>query len=103
MNFNFDPMNIEIFQEAFAFYGVLSSEGFLLELEGKVFKDALVEPELLIGHKFCETVFWQSAPFIPKVLQNNIEEAAKGNKSKSELDFRVNAQKILTIEFNLIP
>jgi PAS domain S-box-containing protein len=103
MNFNFDPLHIEIFQEAFTFYGVLSPEGYLLNLEGNVFKDALVEPELLIGHKFSETVFWQCAPFIPQVLQNNIEEAAKGTKSKSELDFRVNSQKVITIELNLIP
>lgn len=103
MNFELDPQTQEIFRDAFTFYGVLSPEGFLLNLKGEVFKEALVEPELLIGHKFSETVFWQSAPHVPGVLQNSLDEAGKGNKIKTELDFRVSAQKIQTIELSLIP
>lgn len=103
MKFELSPQTEEVLQDAFAFYGILSPEGFLLNLKGEVFKEASVEPDLLIGHRFSETVFWQSAPHVPDLLQNVIEEAAKGKKSKTELEFRVKAQTIYTIELNLIP
>jgi signal transduction histidine kinase/ActR/RegA family two-component response regulator len=103
MKFELSPQTEEVFRDAFAFYGVLSPEGFLLDLKGEVFKEASLEPDLLVGHRFSETVFWQSAPHVPDLLQNVIEEAAKGKKSKTELEFRVKAQTINTIELNLIP
>jgi PAS domain S-box-containing protein len=103
MNSVTDRQTQEIFLDAFVFFGSLSPEGFLLDLKGKVFSEALVEPELLVGHKFAETVFWQSAPHFPDVLQKAIEGAAKGAKLKTELEFRVSAQKILTIELSLNP
>jgi CheY-like chemotaxis protein/PAS domain-containing protein len=103
MNFDATPQTQEIFQEAFAFYGTLSSEGYLLDLKGKVFNDAMVEPELLVGHRFAETVFWQSAPHFPELLEKSIEDAKTGAKIKTELKFRVSAQNILTIELNLFP
>lgn len=103
MSFNLAPQIEEVFQESFAFYGAISPEGFLLNLKGKVFEEALVEPELLIGHRFSETVFWQSAPHVAGLLQAAIEASAKGEKTKIELNFRVSAQKIQTVELNLIP
>src|SRR4051812_10729550 len=103
MNFGIDLQTQEIFQDAFVFFGSLSPEGFLLDLKGRVFSEAMVEPELLVGHKFAETVFWQSAPYVPDILQKNIEEAAKGVKFKTPIDFRVSAQKVLTVELSLTP
>lgn len=103
MNLDVSPQTREIFENAFSFYGILSPDGFLLELSGKIFEEALVEPELLIGHKFTDTVFWQSAPHISGILTKIIQEAANGVPSKTELDFRVTAQIIHTIELNLLP
>ncbi|MGI8494519.1 MAG: hypothetical protein ACR2L1_04295, partial [Pyrinomonadaceae bacterium] len=103
MKLDKSPQNREIFDNAFSFYGTLSPDGFLLELTGKVFIKAMTEPELLIGHKFTETVFWHSAPHISGLLSQIIEDAANGIKSKTELDFRVTARIIQTIEFSLIP
>lgn len=103
MSFNLAAHSGEIFHDAFAFYGLLSQEGFLLELKGKIFAEAKTEPELLVGHKFSETVFWQSAPHISDKLIKSIDQAASGKKEKVELDFRLGVQKILNVEFNLIP
>jgi PAS domain S-box-containing protein len=103
MSFDLDPQTEEIFQESFAFYGALSSEGFLLFLKGRVFEEAMVEPEMLVGHRFSETVFWQSAPHVAELLQTAIEQSANGEKTRIELNFRVTAQNIQTIELNLIP
>lgn len=94
-----------VFDTAFAFYGAVSPDGFLLELHGAIFQsnEALVEPELLIGHKFSETVFWHSDSFAADNLQKSIAEAAKGFLTKVELKFRISAQDIHTLEVILVP
>lgn len=92
-----------IFTNVFAFFGLLSSDGFLLDLEGEVFTEIGTAPELLVGHKFSETVFWQSKQHTAEVLQSAIDEAGRGIKSKVTLSFRVSAQKCLTVELSLIP
>jgi PAS domain S-box len=104
-NFNLDLQSSSIYEHAFAFYGAVSPDGFLLELNGAVFKsyENLIEPELLIGHKFADTVFWQSDRFVSEKLQNAINEAAKGSKTKIEIDFRISAEDIHTVELTLVP
>ena len=103
MNSNFNPEAQPIFKDIFVFSGLLSSEGYLLNLQGQVFDEAGVEPELLVGHKFSETVFWQFEEQTSEILQKAIDQAGSGSQSKPRLNFRVNAQKILTVELNLIP
>ena len=72
-------------------------------MEGQIFDEAGIVPELLIGHKFSEMVFWQFQKYTSETLQKSIDEAGKGTKSKPQLNFRVNAQKILVVELRLIP
>ncbi|HLM00290.1 MAG TPA: ATP-binding protein [Pyrinomonadaceae bacterium] len=93
------------YEKVFAFYGWLSRDGFLLELKGKIFEEneALIEPELMVGHKFSETVFWQSESYVAEKLQVAIEEAAKGRTTVSELEFRIMAQQIRVVDLHLIP
>jgi PAS domain S-box-containing protein len=100
-----DSETSSIYENAFAFYGAVSPDGFLLELDGAIFKshENLVEPELLIGHKFSDTVFWQSNPYVADLLQNAISEAAKGLITRAELQFRIAAQDIHTVDMILIP
>ncbi|MDQ3798762.1 MAG: ATP-binding protein [Acidobacteriota bacterium] len=93
------------YENVFAFYGLLSRDGFLLELKGKIFAEnaSLIEPELLVGHKFSETVFWQSESYVAERLQVAVEEAAKGRTTVSELEFRITAQQILVVDLHLVP
>jgi signal transduction histidine kinase/ActR/RegA family two-component response regulator len=93
----------EVLENLFAFFGTLSSEGFVLSLKGKVFEKTETNPELLIGQRFSETVYWQSSEFTSSVLEKAIEEASNGQKSKTLLDFRINAEEKLTIELFLYP
>lgn len=95
--------NRAIFENVFAFFGTLTSEGFVLSLEGKVFQRTTTDPKLLIGQKFSETVYWQASEFTAEALENSIAEAAKGVHSKTPLDFRVGADEIISIEFYLHP
>ncbi len=103
MDFTFDTQNRAIFETVFAFFGTLSSAGFVLSLEGKVFERTTTDPHLLIGQKFSETVYWQSSGHIPETLEKAIAAAANGTKSKILLDFRVSASEIINIEFYLQP
>lgn len=93
----------EIFENVFAFFGSLTCEGFVLDLKGTVFERTGTNPDFLIGQKFSETVYWQSSEYTPGILEQSITEAAKGKKSKTLLDFRVNSQEKITIEFFLHP
>ena len=93
----------DVLENIFAFFGSLSSEGFVLSLKGKVFERTATDPRLLIGQRFSETVYWQSSEFTPGVLEKAINDAAHGQKSKTFLDFRINAEEKLTIELFLYP
>ena len=103
MKFAFDTQSQSIFENVFAFFGTLSTDGFVLSLNGKVFEKTETDPQLLIGQKFSDTVYWQSSEHIPAILENAIAEAAKGANSKVLLDFRVGAGEIINIEFYLQP
>ena len=103
MSFTFDTTTQTIFDDVFVFFGTLSSAGFVLSLEGKVFERTTTDPKLLIGQKFSETVYWQSSEHVPETLEKAIDDAAKGSKAKILLDFRVSAAEIISIEFYLRP
>ncbi len=103
MEFTPDAITQSIFENVFAFFGVLTSEGFVLSLSGKVFDRTSTNPNLLIGQKFSETAYWQSSEHTSNLLENAIIESAKGKKSNILLDFRVNSQEKISIELFLQP
>ncbi len=92
---------LEIFRNVFVFFGTLSPQGFVLGLEGKIFKKTITEPHLLIGQKFSETVYWQSSEHTSENLEKAIFEATENKNSKVRLDFRVNAEEKIYIELFL--
>ena len=92
-----------IFENVFALFGTLTSEGSVLSLAGKVFERTTTDPKLLIGQKFSETVYWQASEYTAPILANAVAEAAHGKNSKTLLDFRVSADEVINIEFYLHP
>ncbi|MGI8641309.1 MAG: ATP-binding protein [Pyrinomonadaceae bacterium] len=103
MEFIPNSQTLDIFKNVFAFFGTLSSKGYVHSLDGKVFERTATEPELLIGQKFSETVYWQSSEHISGQINSVITESAKGNKAKILVDFRVSANEIINIELYLQP
>lgn len=93
----------EIFENVFAFYGTLSPEGYLLNLAGEIFDQSLPDPNILVGQKFAETVYWQSSEFTAAALESAIAEAASGDKLTTLLDFRINSKEKIIIELFLQP
>lgn len=92
---------LSVFENVFALFGTVTNKGFLLNLRGKIFEQTSLNPELLIGQKFSETVFWQSSEHTARILEKSIEEAAEGKASKTLLDFRISSDNKLVVELNL--
>lgn len=101
--FDLDEQTNRIFLNTFAFFGTLDTDGRVLDLEGAIFKRTHKNPNLLIGQRFPETVFWQSSENTPKNLDKAIRKAAQGQKSRIMLDFRISADKKIAVELFLHP
>jgi PAS domain S-box-containing protein len=97
------PKVTEIFENVFDFFGSLDRDGTVLWLEGKVFDEANVDPNLLIGQKFSETVFWQSSENTAGQLEKAIERSVGGEITKELLNFRVSSDKKIAVEITLQP
>jgi PAS domain S-box-containing protein len=103
MVYTLDSLTENIFDNVFLFFGKLTAEGFVLELNGQVFRNSNVDTQLLVGQKFSDTVYWQSSELTSSILSQAVAAAAKGNKSATLLDFRVSSQEKLTISLYLHP
>ena len=93
----------DVLEDISTFSGTMSLEGKILSLKGKVFERTETDPNLLIGQKFSETVYWQASESVPMLLNNAVEVAAGGEKTFILLDFRVSAEEILKVELFLYP
>jgi PAS domain S-box-containing protein len=102
-NFVSEEQAQTIFSDIFSFFGALSPEGKVLSLFGNVFAKADVNPEILVGQIFAETVFWQASEHTPAQLFAAISEARSGKTSKAMLDFRVSASEKIIIELHIYP
>lgn len=92
-----------IFRDMFSFCGTLTPDGRVISLSGEVFDRAGIKPDVLTGQLFSETVFWQSSEQTPGQLIDVINQAAKGEKAKSILEFRISSNERIIIELNVYP
>lgn len=93
----------EIFEDIFVFFGKLSADGIVKSLRGKVFERTNTDPNLLVGQRFSETVYWQSSEETSGILEKAIADAAAGDNIRQVLEFRINADEKLLIELVLNP
>ncbi len=103
MKFSLGAETAEVFNYLFALYGTIDSNGKVLTLAGRIFEKTLTDPQLLIGHKLTETVFWQSSEYNFRLINDAVEAACKGITSKTILEFRINKDEKIFIELNLCP
>lgn len=97
-----DPVDYsEIFNEIFAFWGTLSPDGKVRNLFGKAFKKAGMDPEVLVGELFSETVFWQTSADMPLKLKAAINQAKTEGTATSVLKFRLSAKQQILIELQI--
>ncbi len=93
----------DILEDISVFSGTLTTNGIVLSLDGKIFERTETNPILLIGQKFSETVYWQASEDVPVILENAVELAASGKRTKVLLTFRVSAEENLRVELCLYP
>lgn len=103
MEFPLDVQTIKIFDNLFSIYGTINPQGKVLALSGKIFEKTFLNPNLLIGHKLTETVFWQSSEQNYRMITDAVEAACKGIMSKTILQFRISKEEKSFIELNLFP
>ncbi len=93
----------EVFRTVFDIYGVLNSEGKIIELRGPVFKETHTDTALLSGQVFSETVFWQSSENTAITLANSVTAAIRGEGSTMTIAFRKSANSRIPLELSLVP
>ncbi|MBK9154182.1 MAG: response regulator [Chloracidobacterium sp.] len=86
----------------FDLYGLLDLEGRVIDVFGMIFDPTAVDPALLSGQKFSETVFWQSSEVTPNLLDKAVNDAAAGKPARIILDFRKNADEKVALEVRII-
>jgi PAS domain S-box-containing protein len=95
---SFDPRAVEVFSNAFEFYGILDLEGRIRMLKGRLFERTHTDTSLLIGQRFSETVFWQSSENTARLVAAAISDVAGGQNSNLMVDFRVSAEEKVPVE-----
>ncbi|MEP6903959.1 MAG: PAS domain-containing protein, partial [Actinomycetota bacterium] len=103
MEFPFDAQTAELFDNLFSFYGAINPQGAVLALSGKIFEKTFTNPNLLIGYKLTDTVFWQSSEQNYRMITDAVEAACKGIMSKTTLEFRISKEEKSFVELNLCP
>ena len=93
-----DEFSHEIFKDFFAFFGILSTDGSILSLSGRIFTEMSVKPEILVGQKFTETVFWQTSDENIAALRHFLEKTVIGEKQIARLNFRINSKDKIPVE-----
>ncbi len=104
----FDANSTAIFDRAFDLYGVLDSEGHILDLRGRIFNKTSAQPELLVRQPFAESVFWQTSEANVRAVEKAWSEAAAASSIRDEdqsirLDFRISADEKIPLELRFEP
>ncbi|MBX3244106.1 MAG: response regulator [Acidobacteria bacterium] len=84
-------------------YGILDSEGRVLDIAGRIFLETNIDPAMLTGQPFAETVFWQSSKNTSIILDNALSNAKTGIPQTITIDFRVRSDKRIPLELHIRP
>lgn len=104
----FDANSTAIFDRAFDLYGVLDSDGNILDLRGRIFDKTSAQPDLLVRQPFAESVFWQTSEANVRAVEKAWSEAAASSVIRDEdqsirLDFRISADDKVPLELRFEP
>lgn len=99
----FSTQALSVFDNIFDFYGTLGPEGKVKHLAGRIFASTNTNPELLRGHVFSETVFWESSEITAKLIGKAIALAASGETTEFTIDFRISSDEKMAMEVFVQP
>src|SRR5687768_16627572 len=92
-----------VIDNLFAFVGVLSSEGILLEANRTALNAASLAAEDVIGKDFAETYWWSYSEDVQNQVRNSIKKAAAGESVRYDVNVRVGENKFIPIDFMIAP
>ncbi|MEZ6063627.1 MAG: response regulator [Planctomycetaceae bacterium] len=87
----------------FAFVGVCTVDGTLVEANRQLLKAAGVQPQDVLGKHFADTYWWSYDRQVQSRLRAAIRRAASGKISRYDVDIRVAGGRLMTIDFQLVP
>jgi PAS domain S-box-containing protein len=92
-----------VIDNLFAFVGVLSPEGILLEANKTALNYASLEAEEVIGKEFAETYWWNYSEEVQEKLRDSIVKAAAGESIRYDVTVRVGEDQYVPIDFMIAP
>lgn len=92
-----------IIDNLFAFVGVLSPEGVLLEANRTALESASLKAEDVIGKEFAETYWWAYSEEIQEQLRDSIVKVASGERVRYDVEVRIGEDQFIPIDFMLAP
>ena len=93
----------DIFDSLYAFVGVLTPDGTLVQANAAALRAASLKPEDVIGKRFEETYWWSYSPDVQAELRAAIDRAAGGERSRYDVRVRLSENHFIDIDFSLVP
>jgi PAS domain S-box-containing protein len=93
----------DVLDGLFAFVGVLTPDGTLVEANRAALQAASLCPEDVLGRPFEQTYWWSYSPDVQSRLRAAIERAARGEPSRFDAVNRVGPDRFVTVDFMLAP
>ena len=87
----------------FAFVGLLSPDGVLLEANRAALDAIAAKPEDVLGKFFWETPWWTHSPEDQERLKQAIRQCVQGQSSRFEVRHHVSESRTLIMDFSLSP
>lgn len=98
-----EPRARQLIDGLFAFVGLLSPEGTLLEANLAALEAAGLHAEQVIGLPFWETWWWSASPYEQARLRQAVERAARGERVRYDAEVRLSEGRSIVIDFQLAP
>jgi PAS domain S-box-containing protein len=93
----------QVLDNVFAFVGLVSTKGVLLEANRTPLEVAGLQREDVIGKPFAETYWWSFSPEAQQQLQAAVRRAAQGDSVRFDTRVRIAEGQFISIDFSLRP
>ena len=93
----------QVLDNVFAFVGLLSAKGVLLEANRAPLEVAGLQRKDVIGKPFTETYWWSFSPEAQQQLQATVCRAAQGESVRYDTRVRIAEGQFISIDFSLRP
>ncbi len=97
------PRLADVLDSVFAFVGVLSTDGILLQANRSAREAAGLQPQDVVGKHFADTYWWAYSAAVQQELRAAIARARAGESSRYDVLVRLDESKFITVDFALVP